>query len=135
MAEARAAGTIYDLGYQTYSGARLGRNHAIATLIRYSFRAAFGLGRGTRAKALPMIVAAIVFPPALFQMGAASITNQPDLVNYAGYLQFTAFSIALFAAAQAPELFVTDKQQGVLALYPSRPITARDYAMSKMFAL
>ncbi|MEO5568522.1 MAG: hypothetical protein ABIR92_08520 [Gemmatimonadaceae bacterium] len=135
MAEARAAGTIYDLGYQTYGGTRLGRNDAIRNLIQYSFRAAFGLGRGPRAKALPMIILAIVFLPALVQVGAASITNQPNLVNFAGYLQFTAFSIALFAAAQAPELVVTDKQQGVLALYLSRPITAGDYAMSKMFAL
>ena len=135
MAETRAAGTIYDLGYQTYGGARLGRNHAIATLIRYSFNAAFGVGRGTRAKLLPIFVTAIVFLPAIVQVGVASATNQPDFVNFAGFLQFTAFSIALFAAAQAPELIVTDKQQGVLALYLSRPITARDYAMSKMFAL
>lgn len=135
MAEARAAGTIYDLGYQTYGGTRLGRNDAIANLIKYSFRAAFGIGRGPRAKALPMIILAIVFLPAIVQVGVASAANQPNLVNFAGYLQFTAFSIALFAAAQAPELVVTDKQQGVLALYLSRPITARDYAMSKMFAL
>jgi ABC-2 type transport system permease protein len=135
MAQARAAGTNYDLGYQTYSGTRLGRNHAIANLIRYSFKSAFGLGRGTRAKALPMLVAAIVFLPAIVQVGVASAANAPDLVNFAGYLQFTAFSIALFAAAQAPELVVTDKQQGVLSLYLSRPLTAGDYAMSKMFAL
>jgi ABC-2 type transport system permease protein len=135
MAEARAAGTIYDLGYQNYQGARLGRNHAIANLIRYSFKSAFGIGRGPRAKVLPIFVAAIVFLPAIVQVGVASATNQPDFVNFAGFLQFTAFSIALFAAAQAPELVVTDKQQGVLALYLSRPITARDYAMSKLFAL
>ena len=82
-----------------------------------------------------MIVAAIVFLPALVQVAVASSIGQPDMVNYATYLQFTAFSIALFAAAQAPELVVTDKQQGVLSLYLSRPITARDYAMAKMFAL
>src|SRR3954463_10053259 len=95
MAEARAAGTIYDLGYQRYEGNRLGRNHAIANLIRYSFRAAFGLGRGPRAKAVPMIISAIVFLPAIVQVGIASAANQPNLVNYAGYLQFTAFFIAL----------------------------------------
>ena len=50
MAEPRAAGTIYDLGYQRYGGQRLGRNNAIANLIRYSFRAAFGIGRGPKAK-------------------------------------------------------------------------------------
>ena len=135
MAEARAAGTIYDLGYQRYGGTRLGRNHAIANLMGYSFKAAFGVGRGARAKILPFFVLAIVFLPAIVQVGVASATSQPDFVNFAGFLQFTAFSIALFAAAQAPELIVTDKQQGALALYLSRPITARDYAFSKMFAL
>jgi ABC-2 type transport system permease protein len=135
MAETRAAGTIYDLGYQTYGGARLGRDHAIANLMKYSFQAAFGFGRGARAKLVPLFVLAIVFLPAIVQVGVASATNQPDFVNFAGFLQFTAFSVALFAAAQAPELIVTDKQQGVLALYLSRPITARDYALSKMFAL
>jgi ABC-2 type transport system permease protein len=135
MVETRAAGAIYDLGYQTYGGARLGRNHSIANLIRYSFGTAFGLGRGARAKVLPMLVLGIVFLPAIVQVGVASATGQPNLVNFAGYLQFTAFSLALFAAAQAPELIVTDKQQGVLALYLSRPLTARDYALSKFFAL
>lgn len=135
MAETRAAGTIYDLGYQTYGGTRLGRNDAIANLIKYSFKAAFGIGRGARAKAIPMFVAAIVFLPAIVRVGVASTIGQPNLVDFAGHLQFTAFSIALFVAAQAPELIVTDKQQGVLSLYLSRPITARDYAMAKMFAL
>jgi ABC-2 type transport system permease protein len=135
MAETRAAGAIYDLGYQSYGGTRLGRNHAIAILMKYSFQAAFGFGRGARAKVLPLFVLAIVFLPAIVQVGVASATNRPDFVNFAGFLQFTAFSIALFAAAQAPELIVTDKQQGVLSLYLSRPITARDYALSKMFAL
>jgi ABC-2 type transport system permease protein len=135
MAEARAAGTIYDLGYQRYGGRRLGRNNAIANLIRYSFRAAFGLGRGPKAKMLPMLVTAVVFLPAVVQVAVASATGQPDFVNYARQLNFTAFLLALFVAVQAPELVVTDKQQGVLSLYLSRPLTATDYAMSKMFAL
>jgi ABC-2 type transport system permease protein len=135
MAEARAAGTIYDLGYQSYAGKRLGRNHAVTNLIRFSFNSCFGLGRGSRAKMLPLIVTLIVFLPALIQVAVASATGQPQLVNYAEQLRFTSFLLALFVAAQAPELVVTDKQQGVLSLYLSRPLTATDYAMSKMFAL
>src|SRR5947207_5566037 len=135
MAETRAAGTIYDLGYQRYGGQRLGRNNAIANLIRFSFRAAFGIGRGPKAKLLPSIVTAVIFLPAIVQVGVASATGRPDFVNYAGQLNFTAFLLALFVAVQAPELVVTDKQQGVLSLYLSRPMTATDYAMSKMFAL
>src|SRR5205085_3794908 len=92
MAETRAAGTIYDLGYQTYGGARLGRNHAIGNLIKYSFNTAFGLGRGPRAKVLPMFVLAIVFLPAIVQVGVASATSNPIFVIFAGFLQFTAFS-------------------------------------------
>jgi ABC-2 type transport system permease protein len=135
VAEVRAAGTIYDLGYQRYGGPRLGRNNAIANLISYSFRAAFGMGRGSKAKLLPMIVTGVVFLPAFVQVGIASASGRPELVNYAGQLNFTAFLLALFVAVQAPELVVTDKQQGVLSLYLSRPLTATDYAMSKMFAL
>src|SRR5258708_11745363 len=135
MPETRAAGTIYDLGYQRYGGQRLGRDNAIANLIRYSFRAAFGVGRGPKARFLPMIVTTVVFLPAVVQVGIASATGRPEVVNYAGQLNFTAFLLALFVAVQAPELVVTDKQQGVLSLYLSRPLTATDYAMSKMFAL
>jgi ABC-2 type transport system permease protein len=135
MGEPRAAGAIYDLGYQRYGGQRLGRNNAIANLIRYSFRAAFGMGRGSRSKLLPMLVTGVVFLPALVTVAIASATGRPELVNYAGQLNFTAFLLALFVAVQAPELVVTDKQQGVLSLYLSRPLTATDYAMSKMFAL
>ena len=50
-------------------------------------------------------------------------------MNYATQLNLTAFLLALFGAVQAPELVVTDKQQGVLSLYLSRPLTAADYAM------
>jgi len=135
MTEPRAAGTIYDLGYQRYAGPRLGRNSAIANLIGYSFRAAFGIGRGPKAKLLPMIVSGVVFLPAIVQVAVASATGRPELVNYANQLNFTAFLLALFVAVQAPELVVTEKQQGVLSLYLSRPMTATDYAMSKMFAL
>src|SRR3954452_10045731 len=91
MAEARAAGTIYDLGYQRYGGQRLGRNNAIANLIRYSFRAAFGLGRGPKAKLLPLLVTAVVFLPAVVQVAVASAVGRPEMVNYAQHLTFTAF--------------------------------------------
>ena len=48
-------GNIYDLGYRGYDGPRLGRRHAIATLIRHSMRSVLGLGRTTRAKIMPLI--------------------------------------------------------------------------------
>ena len=132
MAEARAAGTIFDLGYQHYTGPRLGRANAIRQLMLYSLKAAFGVGRGPRAGLAPKIVSAIVFIPAVVQVGVASVTGQSVFINYGGYLEFTAFLIALFAASQAPELVVPDRHNGVLALYLSRPLRGTDYALAKL---
>jgi ABC-2 type transport system permease protein len=137
MAEAlpRTAGAIYDLGYQRYTGPRYGRAHAIRSLFRYSFNSAFGIGRGEKAKSMPALVILAVYLPAVVQTGIASVIGGATMLSYAGYLQFTAFLLALFAASQAPELIVADKQHGVLALYLSRPLKATDYALAKIAAL
>lgn len=135
MTEARAAGTIYDLGYQRYAGARLGRGNAIWQLLKYSFRAAFGTGRGQRARLVPMIVVLVVFIPVVVQIGVASLTGRMEMINFAQYLEFTAFLVALFAAAQAPELVVSDRKHGVLSLYLSRPLRGTDYALAKLGAI
>jgi ABC-2 type transport system permease protein len=131
----RVAGTIYDLGYQRYGGRRLGRFNAIRTLFTFSLRTAYGLGRGDRSKIIPGAILLIVFLPAIVQVGIASATGRAEFINYAGHLQFTAFLLALFTAAQAPELIVTDRQHGVLSLYLSRPLTGTDYAFAKLVAL
>jgi ABC-2 type transport system permease protein len=126
---------IYDLGYQRYTGARHGRAHSIRTLWWFSVRAAFGMGRGEQARRMPVVVTALVFLPALVQVGVASATSMINFISYANYLEFSALAIALFVAAQAPELIVNDKQNGTLALYLSRPIRASDYALAKLAAL
>jgi ABC-2 type transport system permease protein len=135
MAEARTAGAIYDLGYQRYTGDRFGRLYAIRSLFRYSFNTAFGVGRGERSKTMPALILLTVYLPAVVQVAIAGALGPQAMMSYAGYLQFTAFLLALFAAAQAPELIVADKQQGVLSLYLSRPLTAIDYAVAKIAAL
>jgi ABC-2 type transport system permease protein len=135
VAEPRTAGTIYDLGYQRYRGERLGRANAIRSLFKFSFRTAFGLGRGSRSKAIPVIVVSLVSLVALGMILMASSTGQTSIINYAAHLSFTAQFLALFAAAQAPELIVTDRQHGVLSLYLSRPMSGTDYAVAKMCAL
>jgi ABC-2 type transport system permease protein len=135
MSDAQAAGAIYDLGYQRYTGERFGRLYAMRTLFAYSFRAAFGLGRGEKARQVPVIVLVLVYLPALVQIGVASASGMSGFLHYASHLEFTAFLLALFAAAQAPELIVHDKQHGVLSLYLSRPLKATDYALAKLAAL
>lgn len=132
---AAAPGALYDLGYQRYTGRRLDRANAIRTLFAFSFRTAFGLGRGARSKVIPSIILAVVFIPAIVSVGAASTTGFSALISYDNHLQFTSFLIALFAAAQAPELIVTDRQYGVLTLYLARPLTGVMYALAKLAAL
>lgn len=134
MAETRAAGTIYDLGYQHYAGTRLGRGNAVRTLAGFSFRTAFGLGRGERAKIIPAIITALVFVPVFVQVAVAASTGQRSMINFAQHFQFVAGFLTLFAAAQAPELVVTDRQHGVLSLYLSRSLRATDYALAKLLA-
>jgi len=135
MAEPRAPGAIYDLGYQSYAGPRRGRAHVIRALASYSFAAAFGVGRSDRAKSLPSLIVATVYLLAVVQVSMASATGMVSLIRYAWFLEFSAFLIALFAASQAPELIVADKQQGVLSLYLSRPLQASDYAVAKLLAV
>ena len=135
MSESQNAGAIYDLGYQHYTGQRRGRGYAFRTLLGFSFRSAFGLGRGEKAKSLPVLVAALVYLPAMIQIGVASASGAASFITYASHLEFTAFLLALFTAAQAPELIVTDRQQGMLSLYLSRPLRATDYALAKLAAL
>ncbi len=135
MAEPRVAGAIYDLGYQQYRGARLGRANAFKSLLIFSLRTAFGLGRGGRSKIVPVIVLAAVVFPAIAVIFAAATTGMTQVISYAFQLQFTSFLLALFAAAQAPELVVTDRQHGVLSLYLSRPLSGTDYALAKLCAL
>jgi ABC-2 type transport system permease protein len=131
----RTAGAIYDLGYQRYTGTRLGRANAVRTLVAYSMRTAFGLGRGARAKFVPIFCGAIILLPAIAQIVVASTFARPETINYAQHLEISAFLLALFTAAQSPELLVTDRQQGVLTLYLSRPLRGTDYMWAKLMAM
>jgi ABC-2 type transport system permease protein len=134
VAEPRAAGTIYDLGYRHYEGDRLGRANAVTTLAGYSFRSAFGLGRGERAKVVPVVILLLCFAPVFVQVSLAASTGRQQFINFSNHLQSTAFFVALLTAAQAPELIVADRQQGVLGLYMSRSLRSTDYALAKLAA-
>ena len=130
----RAAGTIYDLGYQHYDGPRYGRWHAIRTLTAFSFKAAFGRGRGSKAQIIPGLVMLLLFLPVAVQVAIASATGNLQIINYAGYMGGVTFFLALFVAAQAPEVIVTDRQYGVLSLYLSRSLSSIDYIGAKLAA-
>jgi ABC-2 type transport system permease protein len=131
-----ATGAIYDLGYQGYDGPRLGRRAAVATLFGASLRAAFGLGRSGRSKVVPWGLSAIMIVPAAVA-GAIQAIAPGGLspFNYDNYLWDLSPILALFVAAQAPELVSSDQRNHVLSLYFSHALARSDYALAKLGAL
>ncbi|HEX3427566.1 MAG TPA: hypothetical protein VHS36_02065 [Candidatus Limnocylindrales bacterium] len=140
-------GNIYDLGYRRYEGPRLGRAHAIRSLLLESFRSAYGIGRGGRSKVAPIVFGAMALFPAIVIVGVLTlaarlgvrdqIEKASSLISYDGYFKSISAVIALFCAAQAPELFGRDQRHGVIALYFARPLRRADYALARLagFAL
>ncbi len=133
-AEARS-GNIYDLGYRHYDGARLGRRAAIVSLYFYTLRGAFGLGRRTSSKILPIAITIIAFIPAIVQLGIAGLLSASvEIIRPENYFGFVEVPIALFCAAVAPEICGRDMRQRTLSLYFSRALSRSDYALSKLAA-
>ena len=126
---------IYDIGYQHYHGPRLGRANAIRTVASYSFASAFGFRRGERAKIVPMLLLALVFLPAVIQVAGAVTTGQTSFINYGQHIRFVVLFLAIFAASQAPELVVADRQYGTIQLYLARALRPTDYALARLGAL
>jgi ABC-2 type transport system permease protein len=133
-AEARS-GSIYDLGYRNYDGVRLGRAHTIFSLYLYTLRGAFGFGRRTSSKIIPIVIAVIAFIPAAGQLAIASVlTTQIDVYTPSNYFAYIEVPVALFCAAIAPEISGRDQRQHTLSLYFSRALFRRDYAFAKLAA-
>ena len=131
-----ATGAIYDLGYQGYDGPRLGRRAAVWTLFRSSLRSAFGFGRSGRSKIVPWGLTAIILVPAAVA-GAiqAMVPGNLSPFSYDNYLWEMQPLLALFVAAQAPELVSSDQRNKVLSLYFSHALARSDYALAKLGAL
>ena len=130
----QAQGEIYDLGYQHYDGPRGGRIQAIRSLWVNSFRTTLGLGRGARAKILPVLMSlCVVAPPAVFLVLAAVVPVTAQ-VSHADFYEATAILLLLFSAIIAPELLIPDRRSGVTTLYLVRPLTAFDYVAARWSA-
>lgn len=138
-----ATGSIFDLGYRGYDGARLGRRHAIYALFVYSLRSAYGIGRSGRAKIVPIGLAVLATLPAVIsiavrafaaQAGAGAEVERIDPIRYSSYYGYISTIVMLFVAAQAPELLGRDQRHRVLSLYFSRALLRVDYAVAKAAA-
>jgi ABC-2 type transport system permease protein len=132
----QAAGSIYDLGYRNYEGARLGRRHAITSVYTHSLRGAFGLGRHTSSKIIPFGLAIVALLPAVVQVGFNSLAHEVvDVFRPEDYYEFIQWPLALFAAAVAPELVGRDQRNHTLSLYFSRALLRSDYVLAKVASL
>jgi ABC-2 type transport system permease protein len=127
-------GVIHDLGYRRYEGPRLGRAAIIRALIWHSFRSAFGVGRGAKAKVVPAVALLALCLPAAVNAFAMSKGN-PRLLPYDTYQpELRVFVMIVFVAVQAPELVSRDLRSRVLPLYFARPIETIDYPLAKFAA-
>lgn len=135
-AETTAArtGVIHDLGYQRYDGPRFGRAQIVRALAWHSFRAAFGFGRGAKAKIIPVIALVALCLPAVVNAFAMSRGNA-RLVTYDAYSPVLRdLVMTVFVAVQAPEMVSRDLRSHVLPLYFSRPMRRNDYPLAKYAA-
>jgi ABC-2 type transport system permease protein len=127
-------GVIHDIGYQRYTGPRLGRRHIVASLYLHSLRAAFGLGRSAKAKVFPGIVIGLAFAVAVVAVAIRSQTGE-IAITYLEYTEAMGVLVLLFLAVVAPELVCRDLRARVLPLYFSRPLRRTDYALAKLAAM
>jgi ABC-2 type transport system permease protein len=134
-ADLMPTGVIHDLGYQRYRGDRYGRAAIVRALAGYSLRSAFGLGRGARAKIVPVAVFALMCLPAIINavLVARGGSRAFPYDTYSYSLRVVLMTI--FLAAQAPELVSRDLRHRVLPLYFARPLRPADYPLAKLAAL
>jgi ABC-2 type transport system permease protein len=127
-------GVIHDIGYRRYTGRRLGRAQIVRALYWHSLRSAFGLGRGAKAKIVPVIAFVIMCLPAVVSAVVVA-RGGARLVPYDTYaFQLRVVIMIIFVAAQAPELVSRDLRSHVLPLYFCRPLRRADYPLAKLAA-
>ncbi|MEN3307494.1 MAG: type transport system permease protein [Micromonosporaceae bacterium] len=131
---ALADGVIHDIGYQRYTGPRLGRRYAAVSLYLHSLRTAFGLGRTAKAKIFPFIVVGLAFTVAAIAVALRTQSGNV-IISYLQYCDAVGIPLLLFLAVVAPELVSRDLRAHILPLYFSRPLRRADYALVKLGAM
>ncbi|WP_116212909.1 ABC transporter permease subunit [Streptomyces olivoreticuli] len=133
---APAQDVIHNIGYRNYSGARLGRAYARRSLFSQSLRGAYGLGRSTKSKVLPMTLFGVMCAPAAIMVAVAVATKATKLpLEYTRYAIVLQAVIGLYLAAQAPQSVSRDLRFKSIPLYFSRPIERVDYVVAKFAAM
>jgi ABC-2 type transport system permease protein len=136
-------GTVFDIGYQRYTGKREGRRRARLAIFKDGLRTAFGIGRGGRAKILPFFFVGVLTAIALVMAIVAGAANRfggpgtavkANLPSHADFYGIASIIMFVFAALVGPELLCRDRRDGVINLYLVRPLTGSDYIVSRWAA-
>ena len=128
---------VFDLGYQHYTGPREGRNRARMALFQNGVRTILGIGRGGRAKILPVLLFLGVMSPAVVFVIILSFIGEAGegfVPGPAVYYSVVSLVLIIFAAIMAPELLGPDRRDNVLPLYLVRPLTSTDYILARFLA-
>ena len=136
----RGDARIVERGFQRYDGPRSGVPGAIRSVSWESIRATLGLGRPARHKIFPVIAVVIAYLPAVVFIGIAilipgDILDPEEVADYPGYYGFIILAIVLFSALVAPEVLVSDRRNGMLAMYLSTPLNRGTYLTAKAVAV
>jgi ABC-2 type transport system permease protein len=136
-------GTVFDIGYQNYTGPREGSKRARISIVKDGIRTSLGFGRGALPKVLPwLFIATLVFIAIIMALVAgaadrlmgAENAEQLNLPSHSDYYGIASMIFFVFAAVGAPELLCPDRREGTINLYLVRPITGTDYVFSRWFA-
>ncbi len=132
---------VFDLGYQHYTGQREGRNRARFAVFENGVRTVLGIGRGGRAKILPVglfiavMTPAVVFVIILSFIDSLAGDGAADFIPGPGdYYSIVSVILIIFGAIMAPELLCPDRRDNVLPLYLVRPLTSTDYVLARFLA-
>lgn len=138
-----SAGTVFDIGYQRYAGAREGRGRGRRAIFADGVRTALGLGRPARAKVLPWFFIGVLTAIALVmaivagaaeRIGGPGSAAEAGLPSHADYYGIASVLLFVFAAVVGPELLCPDRRNGTITLYLVRPVTGSDYVVSRWAA-
>lgn len=136
-------GTVFDIGYQRYTGVREGRSRGRKAVFVDGLRTALGFGRGTQAKVLPWFFIAVLcaigmvfalVAGAAMRLAGPAAAEQMNLPSHSDYNGIASIIMFVFAALVGPELLCRDRREGVINLYLVRPLTGSDYVISRWAA-
>ncbi len=131
---------IFDRGYRTYDGPRLGPAGARKAVFKDGVRRVLGLGRKAREKIFPWsliaiaVIAAAVFIGINWAVGDVAGQAGQEVPSYGDLFDFYSGISLLFIALAGPQLLIPDRTKGVLSVYFSRPLTVDGYLSSKTLA-